>query len=332
MLKNDGDTFTKLAETFRTFAQDGEQVLASVYIGFTFWLLTNRQLVCLNLMETKIKTSHPLSQIDNVRLETNKLGQKIFYLKNKGQKEAKLGEIKEIAEEFLELFESTFENLPQSASEAIPSLGVGNSDASEVVEVDPKVRKQLKAEQKKAERAEAKEKKKEAERVRKAEEKANYGREVLSEMVGLKTVKFYEKGFVKVGMLGDFEKLTGIEGSADNLQKKSAAGRTAGFVFTGGLNMLGSNKRGDLLITITTTETVHTLHVDAPYEHDLKSHHRIVSVGKSLLESSKSQENQSTTAPAQSMSDEIVKLSALKDAGVLTEEEFTEAKKRLLGG
>lgn len=328
MLQSKGKLYTQAAEDFQKEANDDEDVLASVLMGMSTWLLTNQRLVKLSFMG-KVKAATPLGSIQSVRMEPD--GFENLYITESGGSEFKLGAVADVAQEFLALLETTLEGVPRAAEEAGGQTEMPESKSAEAPDLGPKEQKRLEAEQKKTQRAEAKEKKKEAERARKAEEKANYGREVLSEMVGLKTVKFYEKGFVKVGMLADFEELTGIEGSADNLQKKSAAGRTAGFVFTGGLNMLGSNKRGDLLITITTKKDVHTLHVDAPYEHDLKSHHRIVSVGKSLLESSKSQENQGTTALAPSMSDEIGKLSALKDAGVLTEEEFTEAKKRLLG-
>ena len=94
--------------------------------------------------------------------------------------------------------------------------------------------------------------------------------------------------------------------------------------------MLGSNKRGDLLITITTDQNVHTLHIDAPYEHDLKSHHRIVAVGKSLLATRQEVKESPTTDTQRSLPEEIEKLVALRDAGVLSEEEFTRAKERLL--
>lgn len=94
--------------------------------------------------------------------------------------------------------------------------------------------------------------------------------------------------------------------------------------------MLGSNKRGDLLITITTRKNVLTLHVDAPYEHDLKSHHRNLAVGRSLLASEAKDADVASAGPSISISEEIEKLVALKDAGVLSEEEFSKAKERLL--
>lgn len=331
VLQNKGKTFSDLASAFRDIAAEGEEVLASVQIGFTFWLLTNKQLTCLNMAQTKIKTSYLLSDIQSVRLVEDKIGQQQFWITADGEPEKKLGTIAEIGPEFVELFSSTLGvTEPPSAPSPEPISAPVNTPVTESNTAPEKDKKTLSAE-KKEQRAKDKQLKKDDRERKAGADLEQYGREILSEMVGLKTVKFYEKGFTKVGMLGDFEKLIGIEGSADNLQKKSAAGRAAGFVFTGGLNMLGSNKRGDLLITITTDKNVHTLHVDAPYEHDLKSHHRIVSVGKSLLGTSRDQGGQAPAASEGSMSDEIGKLNALKEAGVLTDEEFTNAKRRLLG-
>jgi hypothetical protein len=326
MLQTKGKLFTQIAEDFRKDALEDESVLASVQIGMSNWLLTNQRLIRLSMMG-RIKAATPLSSIQSVRMNTDAMALDQFYLTERGGSEIKLGSVTNVGKEFLELFESALGGVAHvpEADNQLPQ------SESKSVEIDPKEQKRLIAGQKKADRAEAKEKKQEAEKARKAQELAKYGREVLSEMLGLKTVKFYEHGFTKVGMLGDFEKLMGIEGSGDNLQKKSAAGRAAGFVFTGGLNMLGSNKRGDLLITITTDSNVHTLHVDAPYEHDLKSYQRIVAVGKSLLDARGPRE-QSIQEPApQSISGEIEKLVSLRDSGALSDEEFAAAKHRLLG-
>jgi len=330
MLQTKGKLYTQAAEDFRKDANENETVLASVQIGMSTWLLTNQRLVRLSMMGG-IKAATPLSSIQSIRMQPDKIGFDQFYITEVGSSEVKLGSVTEVGNEFLELFQSTLEGASPSADATAMETAKEDEQASGAVEIDPKEEKRLRAEEKKADRAAAKEKKREEEKARKAEELEKYGKEVLSEMVGLKTVKFYEKGFVKVGMLGGFEKLTGIEGSADNLQKKSAAGRAAGFVFTGGLNMLGSNKRGDLLITITTQKNVHTLHVDAPYEQDLKSHHRILAVGRSLLASqARDSADVASAKPTLSISEEIEKLVALKDAGVLSEEEFSKAKERLL--
>ena len=326
MLQTKGKVFTQAAEGFRKDAKEDETVLASVQIGMSTWLLTNQRLVRLTMMGG-IKAATPLSSIQSIRMQPDKIGFDQFYVTEVGSSEVKLGSVTEVGEEFLELFQSTLDGVSPSIDVTALETAKEDTQASASVEFDPKEQKRLQAEEKKADRAAAKEKKREEEKARKAQELEKYGKEVLSEMVGLKTVKFYENGFVKVGMLGDFEKLTGIEGSADNLQKKSAAGRAAGFVFTGGLNMLGSNKRGDLFITISTDKGVHSLHTDAPYAHDVKSYQRIIGVGKSLLARPESPEE--STRPLQGISEEIERLAALRDSGVLSEGEFQQAKARI---
>jgi 23S rRNA pseudoU1915 N3-methylase RlmH len=195
-----------------------------------------------------------------------------------------------------------------------------------------KAEKKAVSEEKKRVRAEERQLKKEAAEQKKAADLESYGREVTTEVFGGNVVKFYEKGYVKISFGNDFEKLLGVEGSADSLQKKSAAGRAVGAVFTMGANvMLGSNKRGDLLVTITTDRKVHTLHHTAPYEHDLKAYHRIVSVGKSLVEQNLRELAGPTGRVESSLGDELEKLVLLKNSGALSEEEFAKAKSRLLG-
>lgn len=197
--------------------------------------------------------------------------------------------------------------------------------------VERKAEKRRLSDEKKQLRAEVRQKKKDDAAQKKADDLEKFGREVAMEALGGHLVKFFEKGYVKVQIGSDFEKLLGIEGSADSLQKKSAAGRAVGAVFTMGANVaLGSNKRGDLLVTITTDKKVHTLHQTAPYEHDLKAYHRIVSVGKSLIAQNRSEPAAPVASEANSLGDELEKLASLKSAGVLTEEEFITTKGRLL--
>jgi hypothetical protein len=86
------------------------------------------------------------------------------------------------------------------------------------------------------------------------------GEPVCQGSVGMRSVTIYSNGYVRVGMLGggQIEKLIAIEYSA-NVQKKSAAGRGAAAVLTGGLNLLGSKQRGDVWLTIVSERTTYTL-------------------------------------------------------------------------
>lgn len=85
---------------------------------------------------------------------------------------------------------------------------------------------------------------------------------VTSGTFGGRTIHIHRNGYVRVAVFMrqsvKFEKLIGIETSAD-ITKKTGAGRAAGAVLTGGLNLMSSNKRGDVYLTIVTDENVYSL-------------------------------------------------------------------------
>lgn len=169
-----------------------------------------------------------------------------------------------------------------------------------------------------------------------AEEVEKYGKQLARGSIGEKAVELFEGGYVRVLTLrgyvtmvpGPFEKLISIDGSDRSVQKKSAAGRAAGFVVTGGLNMLASNIRGDVILTVVTDKTVHTLSTQVPSNSNLESLHRLLAVGRSILSSH--QENGNGTVVA-SVAEQIEKLAALYQSGALTDEEFQRAKQQALG-
>lgn len=309
MLQSKGKRFLKDAQNFERHAEPGEVVLASVQIGLYPWFLTNKRLISMNAAATKVKAASNLESITKVRTETDRLGQKVLFVTEYGGSEAKIGAVLDVGDEFLELLKANLPNLISQDFDSGPSPSA----------------------LKKSDKAEARERKREEKRELQATNEANYGKEVLFETLGLKFVRLFAKGYVRVGVSNTYEKLLGVEGSADNLQKKSAAGRAAGFVFTGGLNMLGSNKRGDLFLTITTDRKVHTIHVESPYAHDIKSFQRIVSVGKSLLAGSQESSPLQAESTKVSVSEELERLVALRESGVLSEEEFQKAKGQVLG-
>lgn len=115
---------------------------------------------------------------------------------------------------------------------------------------------------KKAAKAAAKEAAKDERAAAYAEGLDQAGNLVVSEVFGGKTVAIYRNGYVRVAMFMresvKFEKLIGIETSAD-ITKKTGAGRAAGAVMTGGMNLLSSNKRGDVYLTVVTDENVYAL-------------------------------------------------------------------------
>jgi hypothetical protein len=188
--------------------------------------------------------------------------------------------------------------------------------------------KEAKAAAKRADKAAKREAAAAKQAADKAQELETYGREVLSEMFSTHQVKIYDKGFVKVGFFSQFEKLVSIQASMDSLQKKTGPGRAVSFVFTGGLSSLGPNKRGDLLLTIVTDKTVHSLSTDVPYEHDMKSLKKIEQAGLAVL---KALDHEGpVAAAAEGLGEALEKLVTLHKSGSLTDEEFSQAKAKLL--
>ena len=112
---------------------------------------------------------------------------------------------------------------------------------------DDKARaKSEKREQKAVEKA----RRKADQEARAQEELERYGEKIAEEFFGMRSVRIYSNGYVRVSlpMLGanaQFERLLSIESSAD-VSKKSGLGRGAAAVVTGGYNLLSSNKRGCL--------------------------------------------------------------------------------------
>ena len=122
---------------------------------------------------------------------------------------------------------------------------------------------------KQAERAE-KQAQKDADKKAKADQLAvdreRAGRLLVREAFGGHTVEVYENGFVRVSMLMrdsvPFQRLLGVSSSAD-ITKKTGLGRTLGAGATLGANLLSSNKRGDVYLTIVTDEKTYSLHTSA---------------------------------------------------------------------
>ncbi|PJI84898.1 hypothetical protein [Luteimicrobium subarcticum] len=138
--------------------------------------------------------------------------------------------------------------------------------------------------------------------AKEAKDRAAYGREMTTQNVGTKTVKVYAKGYVKVGGLfgtgsSPYERLLSIESSAD-VQKKSAAGRAAGAVLTGGLNTLYSNTRGDLYVTIVTGTKTHSVRVDSPTPSSIRAANTLAAVARAVLADLEAQPERPQPLPA----------------------------------
>ena len=165
-----------------------------------------------------------------------------------------------------------------------------------------------------------------------------YGKQVTRGRIESSVVELYEKGFVRVlklkgfDLVGDFERLVSIEGFDGNIQKKSAAGRAAGFVVTGGLNMLASNIRGDMTLQVVTESNVHSISTQVGGQSELESLHRLQTVGKAILDGQRTRQNDTSIAhEPKGISTSLAELSELHQSGALSDDEFAAAKKKLLG-
>lgn len=178
------------------------------------------------------------------------------------------------------------------------------------------------------------------ERSESQESASNIGSQVVSKPFATKRITIYSQGFVRVdsgmgGIKGNVERLLDIFGETD-ITRKSGLGRTAGAVLTLGANVvLSPGQRGNVYLTITTDRNTHSLMWSRPDAYSIKTMNELVSAGKSVIAranasmNSASSANQSTVA-TDDIASQLEKLAALRAAGVLSEEEFTAAKAKLI--
>lgn len=122
ILQSKGKHFLKLAEDFKLHLVEGENVLASVQIGITNYLLTQFRLVALNLSGAAPKASYPLTELESFRTDKGKLGT-ILFITPKGKDEIKLGGLlPEIEEPFLQLLTDVMESAEGSSDLRSESL------------------------------------------------------------------------------------------------------------------------------------------------------------------------------------------------------------------
>lgn len=171
----------------------------------------------------------------------------------------------------------------------------------------------------------------EQKRVAKQEQQAMVGSLVLSKFFGLTRVEIYENGYVRVG-IGKYEELRGITGDT-NVSKKTGLGRGVGAVATGGLNLFGSNIRGDLYLTIVTSRQTHSLHVDTPSHDAVKAMQELVATGEVVLNNNRkpvADQSSPVLATGSDLAAQLSQLSDLHAKGALTDEQYETAKNRLL--
>jgi hypothetical protein len=173
----------------------------------------------------------------------------------------------------------------------------------------------------------------------KTELKAKTGKVIFKQLLGLKRLIIFENGYVQVGLMGTPEKLLSVDGDI-NIVRKGAFGRTAGglagtLVGLGPVNMLSPSNRGDLSLTIVTDVSAHSFHDDVPMKDTIKAFREAELRCKALLKSLEDSSTNSVQESASSklgLSEELEKISKLKEQGLLSEEEFAAAKAKLISG
>ena len=168
-------------------------------------------------------------------------------------------------------------------------------------------------------------------------EETTYGKVVVQCFFGSANIKIYSKGFIQIAKgLGLFkneiEELISIDGEAQ-ITKKTGLGRAAAAVVTMGVNLASPNQRGNLILTITTNRDVHVLFHQMPFAHDIKGMHELISAGKAVIASrAKGLSNGSRDVgmEVQGLGDQLRDLVQLRQEGLLSDEEFELAKKKLL--
>ena len=160
------------------------------------------------------------------------------------------------------------------------------------------------------------------------------GKEISSDLLGGKFIKFYENGYVSVSSWGggNPEKLVDVSADAD-VSKKTGLGRAVVGVATLGLNIgTTSNMRGDIYVSIVTEVTTHMIHVTPPSESAVKAARKIEATGKGLLtRRALVSPSTSSVAGAQDIASQLSKLVELHAAGVLSDDEFSNAKAKIIG-
>lgn len=160
-----------------------------------------------------------------------------------------------------------------------------------------------------------------------------YGRHVASGAVG-RVVEIRDKGFVRIYQypmsVGNAEwlPLQGIS-FGRTVQDKSAGGRAAGAVMTGGLNLLTSNQKRDVYLTIVAGGR--TVRLKAQGGMAERAAAALEAAGNSILNAQPQPVTVVNHAqPKASVADELMKLAQLRNDGVLTDDEFAAQKAALL--
>ena len=191
----------------------------------------------------------------------------------------------------------------------------------------------------KAQRVEARRQQKLQDEARKRQQELLQGRQLACENFGGKTIQIFENGFIQVGGLfggGASELLISIEASSD-VAKKSGLGRGAAAVVTGGVNLMGSNKRGDVYLTISTESNIYALRETPPTAGNMTRSKKLEATGTALIHRLSASQalgvDVQTAMPRPTpdgIQSRLVSLQSLLDSGLISEHEYGQKRSEIL--
>ena len=171
------------------------------------------------------------------------------------------------------------------------------------------------------------------------------GKKVFESSFGLTTIVLYENGYARFGATllgltgepGAPEKLLGAKTSTQ-VQDKSTGGRAVAAGLTMGVSLLASNEKRLIFLTLTTDRQVRVLKADGDMMRTVdKAAMEIVARAEALIEQSASlpiavrqvADKEVVTEQAD-LIEKIKRLAELRDAGILSVDEFEAKKAELL--
>ena len=166
-----------------------------------------------------------------------------------------------------------------------------------------------------------------------------YGRKAASAVIQngvmLTNVSIYDKGYVKIS--GSYEKLLGISGDTQ-VNKKTGIGRSAATIASfatpfPGFNLLSPGQRGRISLTIVTDKKTHLFSTDQVHESAVRNYQSLLGAGTAILQMTQIEtvSNSPQQISSTDLGTQLKQISELHAQGILSDEEFTAAKSKLLG-
>jgi hypothetical protein len=155
-----------------------------------------------------------------------------------------------------------------------------------------------------------------------------YGKPIASGAFGWTLVELYKTGHIRIGG-GAMLELRAIE-FTDLSRRKNQIGRVVGFLGTGGLNMATSTRKGEAFLAIATSSVTRTLKTSEVRPSDIETANMLVAASKTVI-GQPSPESRNPEVSGGHLAGELERLSKLRGTGALTEQEFADAKRKILG-